>query len=96
MWTYSPARLDFVRDAGIEVCAADEIVPRRLFQQVVAGAEVRNFSDMFRYAVLHQHGGLWMDSGVVMIRPFPFHGDYFFNFQWGHCFGDHLVCGNVI
>jgi len=36
----------------------------------------------FRYAVLYEHGGLWMDSDVVMLRPFPFVGKYFFNLQW--------------
>jgi hypothetical protein len=66
----------------------------------VAGSEIRYFSDIFRYAVLYEHGGLWMDTDVVLLRPFPYRGDYFLNLQWrdgplGQHLG-HFVCGNVM
>ena len=70
---------------------------RALFDRIVGGSEIRYFSDVFRYAVLYEYGGLWMDSDVVMLRPFPFRGDYFFNLQWRsgpkH---EHFICGNVM
>jgi glycosyltransferase involved in cell wall biosynthesis len=96
VWSYTPAKLDFLSASGVDVKLAEDVVPRRLFESIVARSEIRYFSDIFRYAVLYEHGGLWMDSDVVMLRPFPFRGDYFFNLQWrgGH-FG-HFVCGNVI
>ena len=62
--------------------SADDVMPRGLFERIVAGSEIRYFSDIFRYAVLYEHGGLWMDSDVILLRPFPFRGDHFFNLQW--------------
>lgn len=96
LWTYSPNKLEFLLPLGIEVRAADDVMPRALFDRIVAGSEIRYFSDAFRYAVLYEHGGLWMDCDVVMLRPFPFRGDYFFNLQWRGGHQGHFICGNVI
>jgi glycosyltransferase involved in cell wall biosynthesis len=96
MWSYSPHKLDFLRVHGVEVLAADDVVPRAVFDQVMAGSEIRYFSDIFRYAVLYEHGGLWMDSDVILLRPFPFRGDYFLNLQWRGGHKGHFVCGNVM
>lgn len=81
VWSYTPEKLGFLRPHGIELRAADEVLPKSLFDQIVAGSEIRYFSDIFRYAALYEHGGLWMETDVVLLRPFPFHGDYFFNLQ---------------
>lgn len=96
VWSYSPNKLQFLVPLGVEVRAADDVMPRSLFERMVAGSEIRYFSDAFRYAVLYEHGGLWMDCDVVMLRPFPFRGDYFFNLQWRGGHQGHFVCGNVI
>ena len=42
-------------------------MPRGLFDRIVAGSEIRYFSDIYRYAALYEHGGLWMDSDVVLL-----------------------------
>jgi glycosyl transferase-like sugar-binding protein len=96
LWSYSTDKLKFLAPLGVELRAADEVLPRSLFERVVQGSEIRYFSDLFRYAVLHQHGGLWMDTDVVVLRPFPFRGDYFFNLQWRGGDNGHFVCTNVI
>ena len=96
MWSYSPHKLDFLRAYGVELCAADDVVPRGVFERIVAGSEIRYFSDVFRYAVLYEHGGLWMDSDVILLRPFPFQGDYFLNLQWRGGHRGHFICGNVM
>lgn len=96
VWTYSPNKLEFLLPLGVEVRTADDVMPRALFDRIVAGSEIRYFSDAFRYAVLYEHGGLWMDCDVVMLRPFPFRGDYFFNLQWRGGHQGHFICGNVI
>jgi len=97
VWSYTPQKLDFLKPHGIEVRAADDVVPRSLFDRIVARSEIRYFSDVFRYAVLYEHGGLWMDSDVVMLRPFPFRGEYFFNLQWRTgTKPEHYICGNVM
>jgi glycosyltransferase involved in cell wall biosynthesis len=97
VWSYSPQKLDFLRPHGIELSVADDVMPRGLFERIVAGSEVRYFSDIFRYAALYEHGGLWMDSDVVLLRPFPFRGDHFFNLQWQTGIKpEHFICGNVM
>ena len=67
---------------GVELRDAADVVPKSLFDRIVARSEIRYFTDIFRYAALYEHGGLWMDTDVVMLRPFPFRGDHFFNLQW--------------
>jgi len=96
VWSYTPTKLDFLVPYGVELCDAADVVPKNLFERIVAGSEIRYFSDIFRYAALYEHGGLWMDTDVVMVRPFPFHGDHFFNLQWHHVGKGHFICGNVI
>jgi len=96
VWTYTPQKLVFLRQHGIELAPAEDVVPRDLFNRVLAGSEIRYFSDLFRYAVLYEHGGLWMDSDVVLLRPFPFRGDHFLNLQWRGAHRGHFICGNVM
>ncbi|MGG6547419.1 UNVERIFIED_CONTAM: hypothetical protein NY100_18650, partial [Prevotella sp. 15_C9] len=81
----------------MELCDAADVVHRTLYERIETRAEIRYFSDVFRYAVLYEHGGLWMDTDVILLRPFPFRGDHFFNLQWhSGPKGEHFVCGNVI
>jgi glycosyltransferase involved in cell wall biosynthesis len=97
VWTYSPEKLQFLAPHGVELRDASDVVSREIFERVLARSEIRYFSDVFRYAVLYEYGGLWMDTDVVMLRPFPFQGDFFFNLQWRpDVNGRHFVCGNVI
>ncbi len=96
VWSYTPERLAFLAPHGVEVRRADDVVPRALFDRVLERREVRYFSDLFRYAVLYEHGGLWMDSDVVLLRPFPFTGEHFLNLQWRGGHAGHFVCGNVM
>lgn len=96
VWSYAPEKLEFLIPHGIEIRNADDVMPRAMFERIVAGSEIRYFSDVFRYAVLYEHGGLWMDCDVVMLRPFPFRGDHFFNLQWRGAHKGHFICGNVM
>ena len=96
VWSYAPEKLDFLTALGVELRDAADVVPRGLFERIVARSEIRYFSDIFRYAVLYEHGGLWMDTDVVMLRPFPFRGDHFFNLQWRGGHKGHFICGNVM
>ena len=67
-----------------------------IVERIVAGSTIRYFSDIFRYAALYEHGGLWMDTDVIMLPPFPFRGDHFLNLQWRDGHKGHFICGNVI
>ena len=96
VWSYSPQKLEFLR-SHVDLGAAEDVVPRGLFEQIVKDSEIRYFSDVFRYAVLYEHGGLWMDADVILLRPFPFRGDHFFNLQWrSDANNEHFICGNVM
>jgi glycosyltransferase involved in cell wall biosynthesis len=97
MWSYAPERLKFLEQFGVELANAADVVPTKLFEEIAGATEIRYFSDVFRYAVLYEHGGLWMDGDVVLLRPFPFRGDHFFNLQWRPAArNEHFICGNVI
>ena len=96
VWSYSPEKLAFLVPEGVELRSAEDVIPRPLYEQILAVSEIRYFSDMFRYAVLYEHGGLWMDTDVVLLRPFPFRGDHFFNLQWHGGHAGHFICGNVM
>jgi hypothetical protein len=97
VWSYSPHRFSFAQSLGVDVRNAEDVVPRELFERITAGSEIRYFSDIFRYAVLYEHGGLWMDTDIILLRPFPFRGDHFFNLQWSSGpKNEHFICGNVI
>jgi hypothetical protein len=97
VWSYAPERLAFLEQYGVELADASDVVPKALFEQVLADTEIRYFSDIFRYAVLYEHGGFWMDGDVVLLRSVPFKGDHFFNLQWRPgARNEHFICGNVM
>ncbi|GJD37541.1 hypothetical protein FMGBMHLM_4475 [Methylobacterium aerolatum] len=96
VWSYSPSKLEFLSHSGVELRDAAEVIPRQFFDRVLAKSEIRYFSDIFRYAVLYEFGGAWMDGDIVLVRPFAYRGDYFFNLQWRDAGRGHYVCGNVM
>jgi hypothetical protein len=66
---------------GTVVVDANEILPAsRIFQyrdrQTVAG-----FSNFFRYKLLLERGGWWVDTDVVCLKPFDFPEDHVFSSQ---------------
>ncbi|MDO8788982.1 MAG: glycosyltransferase [Sulfuritalea sp.] len=66
---------------GLRICDAKEILPAQADTQSSAGGHgpVR-FSDMFSYALLHKHGGIWANIDVVCLKALDFAAgmDYFF------------------
>jgi len=62
-----------------------------------------NFSDVFRYKLLSQKGGIYADLDIVCLRPFDFESEYVFGSQAMQDvieetkrFGPALLNGNVI
>lgn len=39
------------------------------------------FADLFRWEVLYQHGGCWVDTDVICLKPFEFDSEYIFGRQ---------------
>lgn len=86
LWAYDDlSAFDLPRGAILR--NAEEIIPRnKVFAKSGADAETgvgRNsfgapFSDLFRYKLLSEHGGIWVDMDVTCLRPFDFAADYVF------------------
>jgi hypothetical protein len=65
LWTYG-AMAEVPE--GVQLCNAREILPEtRIFKY--ANGSYAGFSNLFRYAVLCAHGGLWADTDVICLMP---------------------------
>jgi hypothetical protein len=66
---------------GVTLCDADAVLPRsELFVHRSTGS-LALFADWFRYRLLAQHGGLWVDTDMVCLRPFTHTGPEIFAWQ---------------
>jgi hypothetical protein len=67
-----PARVP----SGVILKDADAILPRNKVFRYAAGefnlGSIAGFTNLFRYTVIHQRGGWWIDTDVCLIRPFEF------------------------
>ena len=67
---------------GVTMCDASEIIPEREMHALRdRGVPPGVFSDYWRYALLNQRGGWWVDADVVCVRPFEFGSDIVFAYQ---------------
>jgi len=73
--------------AGIILRDAETILPRAKIRPkrsadrdlgIGKGSVGGVFSDLFRYRVLYEHGGIWSDMDVTALRPLDFDEDYAF------------------
>ncbi len=65
--------------AGTVVHRAEEILPAaEIFhcQRGFAKGSVASFADLFRYKLLLERGGWWVDADVVCLRPLEFADDH--------------------
>jgi len=84
LWVYD--ELDEDLPSGVILRDAAEILPRqRVFLKAetdpsagVGRKSYGPFSDLFRYKLLHDHGGIWVDMDVTCLRPFDFREPYVF------------------
>lgn len=83
LWTYEPLLTEL--PSGVEMCDAHLIIPRdQVFSYKNANkyghgkGSVAGFSDIFRYKLLYEKGGWWVDMDVTCLKPFDFTERYFF------------------
>ncbi len=96
LWIYD--ELEEEPPPGVVLRDATEILPRRrIFQKAetdpsagVGRKSYGPFSDLFRYKLLRDHGGIWVDMDVTCLRPFDFSDPYLFR---AHPIG---LMGNLI
>lgn len=63
---------------GAIVCDANEILHKdTIFTEKELNSPI-NFSDLFRYKLLMDKGGIWVDTDVVCLKSFNFDTDYVF------------------
>jgi hypothetical protein len=75
---------------GVTLADASEILPRdRLFTHAGSGS-LAMFADGFRYRLLYERGGLWVDTDVVCLKPFDFDSSEIFAWQ------DERVINNAV
>ncbi|MBC9875787.1 hypothetical protein G8O24_00325 [Bradyrhizobium sp. INPA01-394B] len=81
---------------GVIVADAGNVVPGAVYQHAVLNSEIRGFSDIFRYAVLHEFGGWWLDTDVVLVKPLDFGSEHVFSTQWSGLENGHVCVGDVM
>lgn len=75
---------------GVTLSDASEVLPReRVFKHAESGSFAM-FADAFRYRLLLDRGGLWVDTDVVCLKPFAFDSPEIFGWQ------DERVINNAV
>ena len=68
--------------AGVKIKDANEILPHSMLFTYPDHATYAGFSNFFRYKLLLENGGWWVDMDTVCLRPFAFEPEYVFSSQW--------------
>ncbi len=83
LWLYEPLKNDL--PPQVVICDANEIIPRssvfrysKVNQYGHGKGSVSGFSDIFRYKLLYEKGGWWVDMDVTCLQPFDIREPYFF------------------
>lgn len=66
---------------GTTVRSASNILPREsvfCYQEGVGKGSFSAFSNLFRYKLLFEKGGWWVDTDVVCLKPFEFDDEFIF------------------
>lgn len=83
LWTYETVKNELPEHCIC--CDANEIIPEsRIFKYKFSSqfgtgkGSYAGFSDIFRYKLLHDIGGWWVDMDVTCLKPFDIDSPYFF------------------
>ena len=65
--------------SGVTLKDAEAILPRDKVFRYTAGdfnlGSIAGFTNLFRYTVIQQRGGWWIDTDVCLLKPFDFAGE---------------------
>ncbi len=95
LWSYDK-EVDDLPPGTVLHDAAEIIQEERVFRyrskkMVWGSGSYGGFSDIFRYKLLHERGGWWVDMDVTCLKPFDFPEPYFFRNHW-----QLKVVGNIL
>lgn len=85
LWAYDEIKTPI--PPGVALRDAETILPRARITPkreadpiagIGKGSVGGVFSDLFRYRVLYEHGGIWTDMDVTALKPLDFPGEYAF------------------
>jgi len=81
--TYRLYAYDDVADVpeGTSIADASQVLPKSSVFLDFEQAHYSTFSNIFRYKLLLERGGFWVDTDVVCLRPFRFASDYVLGFE---------------
>ena len=80
--------------AGVQLRDANEIIPasRIFYYQTGSGrGSISGFSNLFRYRLLHDHGGWWVDADVVCLTDQVFEPEIFLGREEAHAVGSAIL-----
>lgn len=85
LWVYEAIKNDLPQNVILKnankIIPSDEIFRRKYDDPVYKigkGSIGAPFSDLFRYKLLYEHGGWWVDMDVTCLKPFELDSPYFF------------------
>jgi hypothetical protein len=97
LYTYDDvATMQALVPSGVMVADAESVVPRSTYHHALVHSEIRYFSDIFRYAVLQEFGGWWLDTDIVLLKPLDFASEHVFSTQWSGVENGHVCVGGVM
>jgi mannosyltransferase OCH1-like enzyme len=79
---------------GAVVKDAGEILPASSIFQYRHQASYAGFANFFRYKLLLERGGWWVDTDVVCLKPFDFAAEHVFATEM--CRGEEVVTSGII
>jgi Alpha 1,4-glycosyltransferase conserved region/Glycosyltransferase sugar-binding region containing DXD motif len=91
LWTYGPVT---EVPAGTEVCDANAILPASAIFRYSNGS-LAGFANFFRYKLLLERGGWWVDLDTVCLKPFDFAEEFVFASHLQKD-GNAIVCSGMI
>ncbi len=65
---------------GTQLRDAAEIMPQSDLLRIGFG-HMQSCSDLFRYKLLHERGGWWVDMDMLCVRPLPFAHDHVYGWE---------------
>ena len=63
---------------GVDLLDAREVIPRNKIFRYAKYESYAAFANLFRYRLLAEKGGYWVDTDVVCLRPFEHASEYVF------------------
>lgn len=66
---------------GVTMVDATTVLPRAALDSHARSRPLALFADRFRYQLLQGHGGLWVDTDVVCLKPFAYTHQEIFGWQ---------------